>query len=180
MTDDLSVITHAMRAAGLPPDFVGQVVALARTSEGVADMMRLWMDEPAERPAVVVELQGALDDRAPAVPADPVGCGEAAEALLEERLRHKSHIRALVEAHGGVSRVAAAAGLPQPSLSRFLNTPSEPRPSTLHRLATAMGLALADLAPPAAFGDGIYELPPLSVRSFYRPAPRYGHKEARP
>ena len=38
-------------------------------------------------------------------------------------------------------------GIPQPSLSRLLNTMSEPRPSTLARLAQAMGLTVADLDP---------------------------------
>lgn len=179
MTDPITRIALDMLAAGLPEPFVLRVVALARESEGVEDMLHLWDDHPAERGAVEAEFQAALDDREPSGPSVQVHGAEAAERLLDERLRQKAHIRSLVETHGGVSRVAQAAGLPQPSLSRFLNTPSEPKPATLHRLATAMGLAVGDLSPEALMTAAVYQVEPVRLRPLYRPNPKYGHREAR-
>ena len=48
-----------------------------------------------------------------------------------------------------MTAVALRAEIPQPSLSRLLNSMSEPRPSTLARLARALGVGGAALAPGA-------------------------------
>lgn len=179
MTEDIPRIALNMIVRGLPETFVLRTVALARESEGVEDMLHLWNEFPSERDAIVAELQAALDNRELSSLASEVESAPDAERVLDERLRLKAHIRSLVEARGGVQRVAELAGLPQPSLSRFLNTPSEPRPATLHRLARAMRVAVADLTPGIASTAVVYELDRYRSAAGYQPHPRYGHREAR-
>lgn len=179
MTSEIGAIAVRMLVAGLPETFVLRVVALARESEGVEDMLHLWDEAESERDTILAELQAALDDREPSSPPLAVESVDDAEQVLAERQRQKAHIRALIEQRGGVSRVAELAGVPQPSLSRFLNTPSEPRPATLYRLARAMGLSVAALSADTEQRAAVYELDVYRLRAAYRVDPRYGHREAR-
>lgn len=174
MSKDLSFVAIQMINEGLSETFVLRALSLARESEGVEDMLYLWRDEPGERPAIEAEIQAAIEDREPAGSAVEIQDGPAADRLIGERLRQKEHIRALVAAHGGVSRVAEAAGIPQPSLSRFLNTPSEPRPATLHRLAVAMGLTVADLSVQPGGTDALHRAGSGQAISPYVARPTYG------
>jgi DNA-binding phage protein len=183
---EIKVIGVEMVDAGLPSAFVLRVLELARESEGVEDLVHLWAEAPDadERREVEAALQGAIEDREPGGPAIEVTSAGGAERLLEQRRRHKEHLRRLVEASGGVSAVARRAGMPQPSLSRLLNAMSELRPATLGRLADALGLPLAALSPDAP------EPPPASrvqIEARYVPrasrlvgSPTYRkHQEAR-
>ncbi len=147
---EIKAIGEAMLAANLPLEFVGLVLELAKTSEGVEDLVHLWSSAPdeAERREVEAELQAAIEDREPSGPAIEAASVEEGERLLKQRCRQKEHLRRLVDAHGGVSEVARRAQMPQPSLSRLLNSMSEPRPPTLLRLAEAMDLTVSDLAGP--------------------------------
>lgn len=52
---------------------------------------------------------------------------------------HKQRLCDLIDKHGGVSDVARKTGIPQPSLSRMLNSGSMPRKSTLYKIANALG-----------------------------------------
>jgi len=51
----------------------------------------------------------------------------------------------LIDQHGGVSEVARKSGIPQPSLSRMLNSGSMSRRSTLYKIANALDLPEKDL-----------------------------------
>ncbi|NOY90817.1 MAG: helix-turn-helix transcriptional regulator [Deltaproteobacteria bacterium] len=132
---------------GLPTSFVLRVLELARESEGIDDLLQLWADAPdtAERQAVEAELGATIDDRDGGAGDFVIDSTDAAGELLEQRRRFKARLRRLIAERGGVSAVARRAEMPQPSLSRLLNSMSEPRSSTLHRLADAMDLTVADL-----------------------------------
>jgi DNA-binding phage protein len=47
---------------------------------------------------------------------------------------------ALIDRHGAITKVARKAGIPQPSLSRMLNSASMPRRTTLYKIAKALDL----------------------------------------
>lgn len=145
-------IGNEMVVAGLPAAFVLRVLELAGESEGVEDLVRLWAEAPDsdEREEVEAELHEALEDREGGARDLRIASAEQADRLLATRLAWKQHLRKLVEDRGGVSAVARRAEMPQPSLSRLLNTPSEPRPATLARLATAMELTVKALRPRAS------------------------------
>ncbi|MEX1099389.1 MAG: helix-turn-helix transcriptional regulator, partial [Bacteriovoracaceae bacterium] len=53
----------------------------------------------------------------------------------------KAHLKTLVDQWGGVTKLAKATGIPQPSLSRFFNTGSMPRRTTLYKIADALNLS---------------------------------------
>lgn len=61
-------------------------------------------------------------------------------------MAEKAKLRKIIDKHGGVSAVAQKSGIPQPSLSRMLSSPSIPRRSTLYRIANALGLSETEMA----------------------------------
>jgi len=146
---DIKGIGVEMIDAGLPSSFVLRVIELAKESEGVEDLVYLWAEAPDEdeRREIEAELHGTIEDREPAGPAHRVESVDAGDHLLDQRRAMKEHLRQLVEQRGGVTNVARRAEMPQPSLSRLLNSLSEPRPATLLRLAQAMDLSVEALTP---------------------------------
>ncbi len=142
----LYAIATKMIAAGLPASFVSDAVELASGSEGCVEMIELWdrfESSPADREQVVADLQDALDasstigakpERRPKVDYKDLGQIAARVTAFKQELRRK------VDKWGGISKLAQATGLPQPSLSRFFASASMPRRTTLYRIANALGL----------------------------------------
>ncbi|MCB9764719.1 MAG: hypothetical protein H6739_33395 [Alphaproteobacteria bacterium] len=151
MTDALNTHASAWRMvdSGVPLAFVKELMALVEASPAIQGLIRMWDQEPdaQERAETLVALQELVEDNAHEPGARSAERLDDDDALLAERMAWKAHLRRLVDAHGGVSAVARRAGLPQPSLSRMLSTPSEPRAKTLMRLAAAMGVEVGALHP---------------------------------
>ena len=149
MNDDIERIAVAMTVAKLPLEFVLRVVNLATEIEGIADLMALWHEATCrqDRARYEADLYEALEDFQPKGQQEPVDSMRSTDRVYAQRKAFKEHLRQLVEEHGGVSEVARQAEMPQPSLSRLLNSMSQPRPFTLTRLAQAMGLPVAALRP---------------------------------
>jgi DNA-binding phage protein len=57
----------------------------------------------------------------------------------------KKRLRDLIDRNGGVSSVAQRSGIPQPSLSRLLNSASMPPRSTLYKIANGLNLPEAEV-----------------------------------
>ncbi len=139
-----------MNQAGLDQTFIVNAYDLARTDQGVFDLIELWHDaKAADREEIVADIQDALDDytdmppipqKKPRIPYDKLG--DVATRVMAA----KTKLRVIVDKHGGVSAVAVKTGIPQPSLSRMLNTPSIPRRSTLYKMANALGLTENEIA----------------------------------
>ncbi|MBL9109028.1 MAG: helix-turn-helix transcriptional regulator [Myxococcales bacterium] len=148
---NLASIVVEMKAAGVDPKFIVNVFELARTDQGVYDLMAMWLaakNEPAERTEVVADLQEALDDYqdAPTTPLEKPyikfdKLGDVARQVVE----HKKRLRNLIDRNGGVSSVAHKCGIPQPSLSRMLNSASMPRRSTLYKIANALNVEESEI-----------------------------------
>ena len=158
----LDAIAWQMFTAGLAPSFVTEVRRIASLNGGPADLMELWADaaDPTERDATLHALFEVLEDEQPVRKEPPAAQLPDEDVLLSERRAWKAHLRSLVDTHGGVSEVARRAEIPQPSLSRMLNSMAEPRPATLQRLADAMGLQVARLQhPPKEDVPVLVELP---------------------
>ena len=141
----LKGIASAMVKADLDFDWVVAVEQLAKTDQGTFDLMKLWQDtkDKDTRTEIVADLQDALDDYAdapseptqrPKIPFDDLA------AVTRKILAEKRKIRDLIDRHGGVTAVAKKTGIPQPSLSRMLNSASMPRRSTLYKIAVALGI----------------------------------------
>lgn len=148
---NLASIMVEMKKAGLDHDFIVQASELARVDQGVYDLMALWLaapGDPAEREEILADIQESLDDYADA-PQQPVLKPyikyDRLEDVTQRVMAEKVKLRQLIDRHGGVSAVAQKSGIPQPSLSRMLNSPSIPRRSTLYKIANALNLSEEDI-----------------------------------
>lgn len=139
-----------MANAGIDSSFIAEAFDRAQSDQGVFDLFALWaeVDSKRERDEILADIQEILDDyreapnesqQKPYVRFDDLP--GVAGAVRE----HKKRLRRLIDKHGGVSEVARLAGIPQPSLSRMLNSGSMPRRTTLYKIANALGLTEADV-----------------------------------
>ena len=146
----LASIMVELQGAGLDATFIVAAFELAHTDQGVFDLMALWHEaaDPKERDEIVADIQESIDDYGDA-PASPVKkpyikfekLGDVAQQVMAK----KAKLRDIIDRHGGVSAVAQKTGIPQPSLSRMLNSPSMPRRSTLYRIANALDLPESEI-----------------------------------
>lgn len=147
---NLASIMVAMKTAGVEPAFIVKASELARTDQGTYDLMAMWLSasDASERDEIVADLQESLDDYEEA-PDEPLKkpyirydkLGDVANQVVG----WKTRLRDLIDRNGGVSLVAQKSGIPQPSLSRMLNSASMPRKSTLYKIANAMDLQETDI-----------------------------------
>ena len=142
----LAEITVSMASSGLDHRFIASISDLARVDQGVFDLLAMWegaKGDDAERNEILVDLQESLDDYLDA-PADPLKKPyipfHALDDVANDVRAFKKKLRSLIDQNGGVSEVARRTGIPQPSLSRLLNSASMPRRSTLYRIANALNL----------------------------------------
>lgn len=92
---------------------------------------------------IIADIQDLLDDYrdAPKQPLQkPYIRFDQLDDVTQRILKEKTALRQLIDQHGGVTAVAQKAGIPQPSLSRLLNSASMPRRSTLYKIANALDL----------------------------------------
>lgn len=148
---ELYGIAVAMGQAGLPEEFIAAAVETAFEYEGVYDLMVMWRDEddPTERGEIVADLQDLVDDvrqtvgeRRPYIRFDDL------EAIASNIRVFKDSLRLLVDERGGITELSRLTGMPQPSLSRFFNSASMPRRSTLLKIARALDLSEVEIATP--------------------------------
>jgi DNA-binding phage protein len=141
----LASIVVEMKRAGLDDNFIAAAFELAHTDQGVFDLMDLWQGatDGSNRDDVVADIQESIDDYRDAPPSPlkkPYVNFDKLDDVAREVMAKKAKLRDLIDRHGGVSAVAQKSGIPQPSLSRMLNSPSMPRRSTLYRIANALDL----------------------------------------
>jgi DNA-binding phage protein len=149
--DRVLEIGRAMLAADLPEDFVRRVTleALDDLEDGIlgmAGLMELWAEDGPEADECIADMQEHLDDVDAGGAELPYIRFDDLERIASNIVQFKAALRRHVDAHGGVGAVARAAGIPQPSLSRLLNSASMPQRRTLDRLARAMGLSEVEVA----------------------------------
>jgi hypothetical protein len=149
---ELYTIAAAMSQSGLPASFIAEAVELASESEGIFDLVALWAEADGDqgtRDALVADLQEAIDEAAErpqrAVEKPKISYGQL-DSVAAKVVAFKAELRQKVDQWGGISKLAAATGMPQPSLSRFFNSASMPRRTTLYRIARALGLGEEDIA----------------------------------
>ena len=146
----LASIMVEMGRAGLDDTFIVSASELARTDQGVYDLMSLWCDahDTAAREEIVGDIQESIDDYADA-PTSPLKKPyikfDKLDEVAQQVMAKKAKLREMIDRHGGVSAVAQKTGIPQPSLSRMLNSPSMPRRSTLYRIANALDLPESEI-----------------------------------
>ncbi|MCB4756259.1 MAG: helix-turn-helix domain-containing protein [Elusimicrobia bacterium] len=123
-----------MKKKGLPADFITAAVGAAREFEGVYDLMKLWAGEsdPKERDEILADIKDMIDD----VSQKEKGAGVVIrfndlDAVAKNIRSFKDSLLEIVMKAGGLTKLAELTNIPQPSLSRFFNSASMPRRSTL-------------------------------------------------
>ncbi len=150
-TRDILVIAQRMLASDMPETFVRQAVTSAledidQGRLGVAGLMSMWAEGGPESEDCIADIYEHLDDMEGNGSEAPYIAFDDLERIAQDIVLFKGALRRHIDKHGGVTKVAQAAGIPQPSLSRMLNTASMPRRNTLYKLANAMGLTQVDVA----------------------------------
>lgn len=143
-------IALEMKAEKLSARFIIDVVELASYYEGALDLLELWSAEveQEERECIISALQEELDEykRQPKEPTKKIFISdEHFEKILLNIKEFKSHLKSLVDQWGGISKLAKATNIPQPSLSRFFSTDTLPRRTTIYKIATTLGIDEEDL-----------------------------------
>ncbi|MGV3527192.1 MAG: helix-turn-helix domain-containing protein [Candidatus Sericytochromatia bacterium] len=144
-------IATQMHAVGLSADFIAAAVKRAEEYEGTFELMALWRDEadPDERAETLADIQEAIEDgqeRPERSMERPYIHFNDLQTVADKVRVFKAELRKKVDAWGGVMKLAAETGIPQPSLSRFFNSSSMPRRTTLYRIAKVIGLSEKDIA----------------------------------
>lgn len=147
---ELAQIVVDMKHAGLDHNFIAHVYELGRTDQGIYDLAAMWLaeEDPTERDEILADLQESLDDyeHAPREPEQkPYIPYSDLDAVVNQVRAFKKKLRDIIDKNGGVSHVAKLTGIPQPSLSRMLNSASMPRKTTLYKIANALNLSESDI-----------------------------------
>ena len=148
---ELAGIVVAMQKAKLPTQFIFDAQKVAQLDQGVFDLMEMWLNAKKgdERDEVVADIQELVEDyaEAPAQPLEkPRISFDELDKVASQVMDFKKKLRDLIDRHGGVSAVARKSGIPQPSLSRMLNSATMPRRTTLYRIANALEVSEAEIA----------------------------------
>ena len=140
---ELYEIAHLMKTRNLSDQFVSAAIRTALSYEGVADLLKLWRDEPsqAEQSEIIADIQDLIDD------CEQRSVEQFTQIKINDLDAIRGDIRAfkdslleVVNQKSNISQLAKKTGIPQPSLSRFFNSNTMPRRSTLLKIAAALDL----------------------------------------
>jgi len=145
------MIANKMASRAVPLTFAIALIDLvASDHRSIYEIMALW-DEAVtdeDRNEAIADLQELLDDMERKGPKRELQYlnFEDLKPYGQKMIEYKNRLRAIIDNHGGVSKVAELSGIPQPSLSRMLNSAAAPRQTTIHKIARALQLPEAELA----------------------------------
>jgi DNA-binding phage protein len=139
-----------MRHQELEEIFVERAMKLAMDLEGIRDLMVLWSEETdsKERNDIIADLQEEIDeynDAPRTVVEKPKINFDQLDTIAASIVAFKRKLREAVDAWGGINKLARETAIPQPSLSRFFNSASMPRRTTLYKIIKAVGLNDSDI-----------------------------------
>ena len=144
-------IGSSMKSKGLPSSFIARAVDLSEEFGGIFDLMRLWRDESdaAEREEIVADIQELIDDCSQQAKVEATYIRfDDLDAIAADVRKFKDSLRILVDERGGIGKLAELTHMPQPSISRFFNSASIPRRTTLNKFARALDLSHVQIATP--------------------------------
>jgi DNA-binding phage protein len=146
-------IATKMQDEGLNVDFVARAVRAALKYEGMADMLVLWDEAQSndEKADIIASIDEEIDDvdikDDPPIRKPKINYKEL-DLVAEKIVEFKRDLRKRVDEWGGITELARATGIPQPSLSRFFSGASMPRRTTLYKIANAMDLSETEISTP--------------------------------
>jgi len=140
---ELFEIGTRMKKAGLPSDFIAAAVKIGMEFEGMYDLLKLWDEEQdqKERDELVADIQDSIDDcQVKEIVKLPYIKFNDLDAIAKDVRKFKDSLLEIVTEKGGLKKLSELTNIPQPSLSRFFNSVSMPRRSTLLKIANALKL----------------------------------------
>jgi len=146
---ELYHIATAMEKDGLSKDFVVMAVNTASDFEGVYDLMKMWNEEDdlEEREEIIADIQELIDDCNQKDKVKRVYIRfDDLDSIAQNIRAFKDKLRSTVDEEGGVQHLSELTGIPQPSLSRFFNSNTMPRRTTLYKIANALKLSEVDIS----------------------------------
>jgi DNA-binding phage protein len=138
-------IAAKMSDARISKKFIADAVKMAVEYEGMHDLLSLWEEEIEEeaRGEILADIQEEID-QAKELPREPERkpyiIFDDLDEIVQDVLAFKKALRIEVDRWGGITKLSEVTGIPQPSLSRFFNSASMPRRTTLFRIAEALHL----------------------------------------
>jgi DNA-binding phage protein len=139
---ELLEIAMKMKNAKLPSDFIINALQTALKFEGVADLMHLWNEEnnKKEQEEIIADIQEMIDACSQKEKSEEIYIKfNDLDAIAKDIRGFKDSLYQHVMDFGGISKLSESTGIPQPSLSRFFNSNSIPRRSTLLKIAKVLG-----------------------------------------
>ena len=139
-------IATLMKQHGLKDKFIASAVEIGLYYEGVFDLFSLWATEEdeSERERIISDIQDEVveyKERPRAPVKKPYIKYNHLDMIAKDVMGFKAHLKTVVDQWGGVTKLANQTGIPQPSISRFFNSSSMPRRTTLYKIAEALNLS---------------------------------------
>ncbi len=141
-------VLDAMKRSGLSDEFVSHLLPLALEYNGTYELMLMWFVESDKEVCdeIIADLQGEIEEELsePILPKnlrkEDYFHFDNLEMIAKNVMQFKEALRLVVDREGGLNKLAEKTKIPRPSLSRFFNTSSLPRRSTLDKIAKALDL----------------------------------------
>jgi DNA-binding phage protein len=143
-------IAAEMHRAGLSDVFITTAVHIAIDYQGVYDLMLMWQEteDQKERGEIIADIQDMVDEVTETnrhkkelyIRFDDL------DMIAKNILAFKNNLLREVNKRCSLTELSERTGMPLPSLSRFFNTPSMPRRSTLIKIAEALNLSAVEIA----------------------------------
>ena len=143
-------IAATMHQADLSDAFITTAVHVATDYQGVYDLMLMWQEaeDPKERDEIIADIQDMMDEvtetnrhkKERYIRFDDL------DMIAKNILSFKNNLLREVNKRCSLTELSERTGMPLPSLSRFFNTPSMPRRSTLIKIAEALHLSAVEIA----------------------------------
>ena len=136
-------IAIKMKKSELSDEFIVSAVQVALEFEGVADLMNLWAaeDNGKERDQIVADIQDMIDACSQKEKQEEIYIKfNDLDAIAKNIRAFKDSLYQIVMDHGGINKLSELTGIPQPSLSRFFNSNTMPRRSTVLKISKVLNL----------------------------------------
>jgi DNA-binding phage protein len=140
-----------VREAGLSAKFVADAVDVGREYLGVYELMVMWAEteDGEERQALVADIQDMIDEcrSEPGHKKERYVEFTDLDAISENIREFKDSLRLEVENRcDSLRELSDKTGMPVSSLSRFFNSASMPRRSTLLKIADALDMSAVEIS----------------------------------
>jgi DNA-binding phage protein len=146
---EIARIIFKMEEEGLSQEFVFQLFCFAEKYEGIEDLLNQWNKETDqnEKDEIIADLQDEVEELQNAEIIQPLNYirFDRLDVIAKNVMEFKKSLRIEIDRWGGIAKLSKETGIPIPSLSRFLSTPSLPRRITLEKIARALNLKESDL-----------------------------------